>query len=546
MPQFNDVVRVSGSAFAELYARNYSPNARPLDAIIPLEVHANALINGVLTLRASAYTPLYGSSPDPTIAEGLVGDAAVETYARGNAAVDGEVRLHVPKVAAAELYGYGIVAETDLYFEPLTGGGSEGPYASASLVFDPLGASAEGALEPSGYAEAVLAFEPLYLGAIGLTGSVSLDPSESTFAPLGGLGSEGSYAAADLTLAPLDGLAIDDTVELDGGTFDQPSGELIAFGSEYRGIANLTQPSIGELTGYTGGSLIHIAPRHKVTLDATFPIIGRATLTQPRSLLEATALTGSIGSAYLTQPRSELNGRDAWRLSLVQPGAALVVEATFGEVGHAELSQPRTVLTAAGGEANYGRAELEQPAGRLGYTGLLVVEQPRAYLAASGGEQVEAPVYVAYAVNLAHFGVTEYTNYGFRRIVEFNGEYFGITGQGLYRLSADTDAGTAITSIVETARPDFGSSQDKRVTYSYMLLDTRDTLDVTPVTGERTGYTQQAKGSGRTGKHNRRVQFGRGMKARNWGLRLEHSGEDRFALEEIEFVGEVLRRKVGG
>lgn len=536
------IVRVSGSAVVPVYARNYGVSIQPPAAIVQTMAYGSARVNDELTLGAEALVPVVASAADPQIHVGGIGEAVVAVYARANARINGEIRVQ-PKAAIVEQYGRGIVAETWQFFQPLGSVGSEGSYAQSETSFQPLTSEAEGGqLGGDNYAEGTANLSQLSTGGLGLTGG--LGQHDADFQPLLSIGSEGSYAQGTATFAPLESLAFDPR-EYAIADVEQPSSTLYATGHQVTGEAHLEQPS-STLSGRFGAVGRFIQPDSEVTLDGNFPIIGRARLTQPASGLTASGLAGSIGTAYLTQPRSSLNGYDGWQLSLVQPGAGLVVEATFGGVGHAELSQPRTVLTATGGEANYGRARLEQPAGRLGYTGLLLVEQPRAYLAASGGEQVDTPVYVAYAVNLAHFGMTEYTNYGFRQIVEFNGEYFGITDQGLYRLSANTDAGTAIASIIETARPDFGSSQDKRVTYSYMLLDTRDTLDVTPVTGERIGYMQQARGSGRTGKHNRRVQFGRGMKARNWGLRLEHSGEDRFALEEIEFVGEVLRRKVGG
>ncbi len=495
------------------------------------------------SLAGSAIVEVTASTPDPLVGSSAAGEAIVETTARLNVRVNGEVFVQ-PKAAIVDVYGRGVVAETWQFFQPLGALGSAGSYAQGDATLQQLSSDGDGGqLGEDNYAEGVANFDQLATSGIGLSGGMG--QHDASFSALLSIGSEGSYAQAEGSFAPLQGLAFDELQEPNLASFKQPSSDLYAEGHQVTGEARLEQPS-STLSGRFGAVVRLSGPAHTATLEATFPIIGHARLTQPASSLTASGLAGSIGTAYLAQPRSTLNGSDGWQLMLVGPGHALAVEATFGAVGRAELSQPRTVLTATGGEANYGRASLEQPAGRLGYTGLLVVEQPRTYLVASGGEQVDAPVYVAYAVNLAHFGITEYTNYGFRRIIEFNGEYYGITDQGLYRLSASTDVGTAIASVIETARPDFGSSQDKRVTYSYMLLDTTDTLDVTPVTGERTGYTQQAKGSGRTGKHNRRVQFGRGMKARNWGLRLEHSGEDRFALEEVEFVGEVLRRKVGG
>lgn len=543
MATIGSIIRISGSAVVSTYARNHAEHVEPPDAIVRMMAHGSARLNGELSVSAQALVSVVASAADPQLHVGAIGEAIVTDYVRANARVNGEIRVQ-PKPAVVGLRARGIVAETWQFFEPLTSTGSEGSYAQSGTYLQPLATEGEGGqVGDDVYAEGTANFYALHTSGVSFSGG--LGQHDADLQPLLSIGSEGGYAQAEGSLSPLQSLAFEELQHPNLARLEQPTSTLQASGTQFYGETHLEQPA-GAVSGRFGAVARFTQPQATITLDGDFPIVGRTRLTQPHSTLDASALSGSVGRARLTQPRGTLAGGDGWSLSLVSPGHGLVVEATFGAVGRAELSQPRTVLTAVGGEANWGAARLVQPVGYMPITGLVLLEQPAAQLAATGGEQVEQYVYAAYAVNLAHMGVSTYSDYPFRRIVEFNGEYYGVGPQGIFRLDANTDAGTAVRSVIETGRPDFGTSQDKRVTYAYALLDTRDTLDVTPVTGEREGYTQQAMGSGRTGKHNRRVQFGRGMKARNWGLRLEHVGDDRFALDEIEFVGEVLRRKVGG
>lgn len=543
MPTIGNIIRAEGAAVVGVYARNYAEQVTPPAAIVQVFGHANVRLNGELTLRGEAVVETMASGAAPRIDVGAQGEAVVATYARANARLNGEIRVQ-PQAAIVELYGTATVAETWQFFQPLGSTGSEGGYAQSGTSLQPLDTQGEGGqLDEDIYAEGTASLPVLHSAGIGLTGG--LGQHDVDFQPLLSIGSEGSYAEVTGSLAPLQSLGHQAAEDYGIASVEQPASTLNARGIQFFASASLEQPE-STLTGRFGATGSFMQPAGELTLDGNFPIVGRARLTQPVSTFEAEGTSGSIGGTRLTQPRSTLQGQAGWRIDLVSPGHALAVDATLGAVGRAELSQPRTVLTASGERANTGQAYLEQPVGGLVPTGIILLEQPAAQLAASGGEQVEQYVYAAYAVNLAHSGVTEFTDYPFRRIVQFNGEYYGVGPQGVFRLEGSMDAGEVIRSVIETGRPDFGSSLYKRVTYTYLLMDTADVLHVSPITGEGDTHRRQALGSTQKGTHTRRVQFGKGLKARNWGVKIEHEGSDRFTLQDIEIVGEVLSRKVGG
>jgi hypothetical protein len=56
----------------------------------------------------------------------------------------------------------------------------------------------------------------------------------------------------------------------------------------------------------------------------------------------------------------------------------------------------------------------------------------------------------AVAVNLANFGNTEYTNYGFSQYIKYQGSWYGILSDGMYLLEDATDSGTIISASFTT------------------------------------------------------------------------------------------------
>lgn len=82
-------------------------------------------------------------------------------------------------------------------------------------------------------------------------------------------------------------------------------------------------------------------------------------------------------------------------------------------------------------------------------------------------------VYQAWVVNTETAGVTEYRNYPFNSFFEEEGRYFGVSDDGIYELTGDTDEGDAIRAYIRTGFMNFGSIQEKYID-SFFLVYTGD------------------------------------------------------------------------
>ena len=133
---------------------------------------------------------------------------------------------------------------------------------------------------------------------------------------------------------------------------------------------------------------------------------------------------------------------------------------------------------------------------------------------------------LAYVMNIETGAITRYLNYGFDNVVNFNSKYYGIKADGIYELTGNTDAGTAIDAAIEFSPNDFGNPHLKRCHYLY--VDSSDTTLSSPkYDGISCGpYTSNFMG--------RRTQVGKGGKGRYWGLVVQNQNGGGMDVNSIE------------
>lgn len=133
---------------------------------------------------------------------------------------------------------------------------------------------------------------------------------------------------------------------------------------------------------------------------------------------------------------------------------------------------------------------------------------------------------LAYVMTMETGAITRYLNYGFDNVVNFNNHYYGIKADGIYELTGNTDAGTAIAASAEFPPNDFGDPHLKRLNYVY--IDSSDTTLASPkYDGTPCGpYTSNFIG--------RRTQVGKGGKGRYWGLVVQNQDGGNMDIKSIE------------
>ncbi len=357
-----------------------------------------------------------------------------------------------------------------------------------------------------------------------------------------------------------------------------PMPRLIAYGSTH-GRAELVMPKFKlKATGhavvpnsfhgvapsafalaYGGGTVKVKAPRAALVATGIVTLVGRAQITMPQFTLLASGTTGNVGTADLTLLHAfELRAYSGAVASMVlQDGFLVMASGRAGSVGSAYLTLPVFELVATGGPVGVNSAYLTMPMLRPVSSGTAYLTTGR-YTLRALGHAVVAATYEAYAVNLLHGldknpnnqyqpsvnEVTHYTNYPFKQIVAFNGQYFGVSADGLHLLDGDTDAGEPIAWAFRTALTDFGQKKLKRVISAYIGGRMIEGAEVTLVVGE----TQDLEYTYTTPRSNKaqtyRVMFGKGVRTRYMALELADPLGKAIEVDSIEVENEVLERAI--
>ena len=115
-------------------------------------------------------------------------------------------------------------------------------------------------------------------------------------------------------------------------------------------------------------------------------------------------------------------------------------------------------------------------------------------------------------------------------MVKFNGEYWSAGPTGLFKMDG---ADVNVEAYIVTATMDFGISNDKRLRYVYLSLESTGNLSLSINTEKVTAMSFPVTITG-TGQQDIRVPVSRALYGRFWTFRL--SGTCDFSLDEIKVL----------
>lgn len=364
---------------------------------------------------------------------------------------------------------------------------------------------------------------------------------------------------------------------------------------------NLTAPmAVFELTGVTGavGSLAIEPPLPVLAMTGESP--------QPASLelsmlpeLSMTGVTGAVGTVELTTPRVILSFGDGANLNLELPLPTLRMTGSSGAIGSVSLRSPLPTLQMSGMTETIGtlrlplrvpRLTLEVASGQIGTLrlrhklptlrmtgvvgsfGTLTLQPPapelrlQGYFAAIGTVALATPLpqlvmhgstqgttaqvaatRMTYALQIERGALTRYTNFPFNSFAVFAGRHLAAGPDGIFELTGDTDAGTAIDSIARFGKTDLGTSRVKRVEHVYIgyrvVKGAKALLLRTYVDGKTRDYGTKPAVSGEL--HTTRVDLGMGVEARYWQFELRNRDGADFSVDTVEVAPTPVRRRLG-
>lgn len=160
--------------------------------------------------------------------------------------------------------------------------------------------------------------------------------------------------------------------------------------------------------------------------------------------------------------------------------------------------------------------------------------------------------YLAWVVNTESQAFSTYEQYPFNSYTYFNGYYYGMADDGLYRLAGDTDEGEPINARVRTGLSNLGTGKLKRYPSLYLAYRSNGELLLKAVMVESTGedegekveywyrLTPRPAGEVREG----RIKLGRGLKSVFSAWEISNVDGSDFDLSELRLLPMVLDRRI--
>lgn len=152
--------------------------------------------------------------------------------------------------------------------------------------------------------------------------------------------------------------------------------------------------------------------------------------------------------------------------------------------------------------------------------------------------------HVVYVVNTDSKATSTYEDYPFNSYALFDGAYFGVKSDGLYRLDGDDDDGASIQASVSVGKQNFGSLLfKKRMTAAYVGVSSTGVMVLKITKPDGTEHLYSAR---RSDDHltTQRIDVGRGIEASYLTFELFNQDGADFELASVEFQAAEMKRRI--
>ena len=141
---------------------------------------------------------------------------------------------------------------------------------------------------------------------------------------------------------------------------------------------------------------------------------------------------------------------------------------------------------------------------------------------------------LTFSTNLAaKSATTQFMNFDFNSLVNFNGRQLATGDGGLYALGGDYDQDEAIDAYFEPVMSDFGISHPKQLRYLYLGFEADGDIEVT-VIDDRGRAAAQKVAVSRTGQQLGRITITRALRGRYWTVRVANIFGSDFSIDSMQ------------
>lgn len=151
-------------------------------------------------------------------------------------------------------------------------------------------------------------------------------------------------------------------------------------------------------------------------------------------------------------------------------------------------------------------------------------------------------------LNNKNRAVTQYTNFNFNSVCEFNGKLLATSPDGLYELEEqNTDDGTEIDAYMTFPNTDFGMANNKRIRTVYVGYTTNGELALTVEDDEENETTYTLPINKNQKQNVSKLNAGRNYnKGCYYQLKISNTDGCYFDIDFIKLIVIVLTKKPGG
>lgn len=288
---------------------------------------------------------------------------------------------------------------------------------------------------------------------------------------------------------------------------------------------------------YSGGYITDNFPSLLFSATGVLSPTSALKLSFPVLRFSANAIQSALAGINLTNPalRFSASGIISSIISLSAIAPSLIFKATgfTGDSGKIIKSFPSLKFTATAHWTGNNTIDIDIP-----FILFNALARNSVILDADGRKVAEG---LALCMNTKNFSMTEYDNYGYNSLFEFNGKIFGATSTGIHELTGDTDNNNPVLWRFKIGKIDLEKNIKTKARYIWLSYRSSGDLILTIDDGENQ-YEYDVE-SYKQIDNAVRIKIGKGLRNRFVQIELENVNGASMTFDHLRLFSDLTKKK---
>jgi hypothetical protein len=146
---------------------------------------------------------------------------------------------------------------------------------------------------------------------------------------------------------------------------------------------------------------------------------------------------------------------------------------------------------------------------------------------------------VTFDTNVKSLATSQFKGFNFTAMGQVGENYVGITEEGFFQLSGDTDNTVPIDAWIKTGMTDLGIAAEKRLRKIYLEIKTDGDIEIDVIADGNVSRTYTVRSTGGIQKRIR-VAVGRDGKGTFWSFLIRNKKGVQFTVHQIKILPVIL------